>query len=467
MTPEKTEVAASLCQKGVFQAKEGNFVAAILSFIKAIEICPNFGEAYANLGIIIYSHGNDISSNLLRTAHSKQINSKWITDSLAEVQIAENDFIGAILTYLSHIAFSKDPTQFFEPLSSLVDRHPDSLKQPVIYQLLQEIHEYLDIDQKRSNAQRIDYAFELYLKEINSKSQRNYQSEILKSNQVSKKFNTLIFLHVPKAAGTSVISSLFSIYNFSEIMPRHLLRVPGGTIRLEDLISLKENQKENIKFLYGHHLYGIDKHFRSSCKYIAVTRDPLDILLSLHSYHHTDTVQGFYERSQTGTGKMDLETFFNCQTRNNILDLCVDLFPDIDEKLRMYQSSTIGTKQNIYSMDYTKEIVQRDFLLFGYVDKLPEFIYVLGFKMGWGKLPCLPWYNVTRNRKNSENRSAEMIREKLILANEKYQWIKMQFDKELQRLINKFPEIEKDIKNYKTWNTEVLEKNNQYKEYTI
>ena len=54
---------------------------------------------------------------------------------------------------------------------------------------------------------------------------------------------------------------------------------------------------------------------------------------------------------------------------------------------------------HIFSLDDVKEVVQKDFLLFGYVDKIYEFMCILGYKMGWDELPLLPKYNITGNKK--------------------------------------------------------------------
>lgn len=55
-----------------------------------------------------------------------------------------------------------------------------------------------------------------------------------------------------------------------------------------------------------------------------------------------------------------------------------------------------------------------------------------------------------------DKKSIDIIKKRLAPYEDTYQWIKQNFNQELEKLINACPQVEEDINNYKTWNSDIL-----------
>lgn len=94
MTTDNQQKSEHLCQKGIVQAKQGDFMNSVMSFVNAIQLCPNLVDGYANLGTLLYSNGKQLSLKLLEFAFSCQPDSEWIAENLADAQQAEKTILG-------------------------------------------------------------------------------------------------------------------------------------------------------------------------------------------------------------------------------------------------------------------------------------------------------------------------------------------------------------------------------------
>lgn len=86
---------------------------------------------------------------------------------------------------------------------------------------------------------------------------------------------TILFLHVPKTAGTTVAFALMD--NFAD---EQRLLYQG----IDQVERLGESVRRQLRFVRGHFAYGLHELFPQPCEYITVLREPVDRLLSLYGY---------------------------------------------------------------------------------------------------------------------------------------------------------------------------------------
>lgn len=97
--------------------------------------------------------------------------------------------------------------------------------------------------------------------------------------------NNLVFVHIPKTAGSSFVSYLSGFYNYSQILPVDLKETsPFHWSRYE---------VERASFFKGHFYYRDVKEVVSDAHYITFLRDPVDRVVSEYWHLRTDSAVNF------------------------------------------------------------------------------------------------------------------------------------------------------------------------------
>jgi hypothetical protein len=94
----------------------------------------------------------------------------------------------------------------------------------------------------------------------------------------------LLYLHIPKAAGTSVRKALGRAYDRRERAYVYNSRSVWGAVTAARLADLPEEQRRRLRLVFGHFHYGIHEVIPRPAAYVAVLRHPLERVISL--YHH-------------------------------------------------------------------------------------------------------------------------------------------------------------------------------------
>lgn len=92
----------------------------------------------------------------------------------------------------------------------------------------------------------------------------------------------LIFLHLPKNAGTSMNSILKKNY-----IQKEIFEVRFNTDRTGNLTEFKEmpqDKRDNIKFLSGHFDFGLHEYFSNPFQYVSMMRHPVERTVSFYNY---------------------------------------------------------------------------------------------------------------------------------------------------------------------------------------
>jgi hypothetical protein len=225
----------------------------------------------------------------------------------------------------------------------------------------------------------------------------------------------LIFLHIPKTAGTTlnrIIESQYSPFSIYTIDP-HRIRATA-----ERLQQLPEARRRRLRVVRGHVLYGIHQSLPQGATYITMLRDPVARVLS--AYH-------FVLRRPLNPLHRKLKT-----ERLTVED-CLRLFPDRHNLQCRFISGVRDTSiKDERLLKIARENLSRSFAVVGISERFEESLVLIGQRFGWN----LRFYEnkkVAKNRRLVDPKLADLIREHNRLDVELYEFGKKLFEETLQK----------------------------------
>ena len=179
----------------------------------------------------------------------------------------------------------------------------------------------------------------------------------------------IIFLHIPKTAGTSLRSIFFDQYRY--LAPQEIYVVKS----LDDLNhfwSLDEQKANDIKLVLGHCRYGVHYKFSRDFKYVTFVRSPIERSLSSYHFARWDTNNPFRTRILN-------------ENLSAVEYLCSGQFPWEENN----QTKLIAGIENL-SEKCTEEIYQKaikniteSFSFIGFVEEFENDLESLAKKLSW------------------------------------------------------------------------------------
>ena len=107
-----------------------------------------------------------------------------------------------------------------------------------------------------------------------------------------KKTERIIFLHLPKAGGTTLRHIFYDQYNY---LKEGELFTVNRTKETFKFLELSEEEKSKIKVLIGHFPFGLHNHLSGDFKYVTFMRDPIDRAISAYFYNKGNNTSDVYE----------------------------------------------------------------------------------------------------------------------------------------------------------------------------
>ena len=223
---------------------------------------------------------------------------------------------------------------------------------------------------------------------------------------------TVIFLHLPKTAGTTVNRlieweyPLAQMYSVDPVLFRwsfaHLRKLPPERLR-------------KIRMFKGHMAYGLHKVLPQPATYITVLRDPVDRVISAYFFMRTYKLHPLYWKMRREN--WSLEDFVQRSQRDNV------------------QSKIVAGAE--YKDSCTREIADKalenlrnDFSVVGLSSRLEESLALMKLRFGW-KLNTYSSFNVTRSRPKKRElpqASLDLIHERNAFDIEVYQAAQEMFE---------------------------------------
>lgn len=236
----------------------------------------------------------------------------------------------------------------------------------------------------------------------------------------------LVFLHIPKAAGTSLCSLLVRNYPSRETIHLDILGFPESPNPRpfdEEMEKIPLEKRSKLRLLWGHMGYGVHKQIPRRCEYITVLREPIGRVISVYKYvvsNPSHVLHDYVVGQQVGLEEyvesgIDENQTENSQTRQ----LSGRQFGALDRE------ALAEAKRNL-----------EDFLVVGLTERFEETIVVLRRIL---KLR-LPFY-VTRNVSGPldvSERAAQLILERNRLDLDLYRFAIERFSEHVSRYNRSF-----------------------------
>lgn len=184
----------------------------------------------------------------------------------------------------------------------------------------------------------------------------------LKNN--NKQEGVLLFLHIPKAGGSTLNTIFDRQYRQEEICKVNRKK------EIDGLSSISEEEKKQLKLIKGHFHFGLHEFLPQTCSYVTMLREPTERVISL--YYYICSSPDHYLHKQLISTQMTLEEFVisgimnktdNSQTRfisgQRELDFCCASQNTLDmAKDNLSNMAVVGT---LDSFDETLILIKKAF----------------------------------------------------------------------------------------------------------
>lgn len=236
-------------------------------------------------------------------------------------------------------------------------------------------------------------------------------------------YKNLIFLHIPKAAGTTLHSILerrypkSASYSMWEDQERHLA----------ELAQWPESRRNELRLLKGHFAYGVHQHLVGPSTYVTLLRDPVARVIS--HYYYVRCTPRHYLYEQMMRDNVTLAEYISMKITKEIDNDQVRLLSGVCHSLPY---GSLGQEH----LEAAKHNVERHFSVVGTSDRFDESLALMGIELGWNWTPYYLEQNVAKDKRKSapvETAILDNIRHENQLDYELYLWVQARFDAALSR----------------------------------
>lgn len=231
-------------------------------------------------------------------------------------------------------------------------------------------------------------------------------------------FDNLIFLHIPKAAGSTL----------HPILERHFSRNVRHTIyydvenRMAHFRGLPLADRNDVRLLKGHFPYGLHDSLVGKTTYVTLLRNPIERVVS--HYYYVKRTPRHYLYDQVISTKMGLADYVRSGITGELDNGQVRLLAGVDQAIPFGSC----TREHL---DIAKHHVEQDFALVGLSERFDESLVLMCIVLGWAWLPYYRNLNVTKGRPQHREIDPDVIaaiRETNRFDIELYEWVSERFE---------------------------------------
>ncbi|MCG3141451.1 MAG: hypothetical protein HDKAJFGB_02736 [Anaerolineae bacterium] len=236
---------------------------------------------------------------------------------------------------------------------------------------------------------------------------------------------TLIFVHIPKVAGSTVNSIIQRMYPADEIYSFH---TPHDGA-LERLQAMPKDQKRKFRVIKGHIGFGLDEILPQPSTYFTMLRDPIERVISDYYYVRRTPIHPFHQTIIANNLSLD------AYIRSGMSKVASD-----NGQTRFVGGGPKGASHIPFGkltrdiLECAKENLSKKCAAVGLVEQFDESMLLAQHTFGW----TTPWYqkkNVTKNRIMADALDAatlNLIRENNQLDMELHAFAKQLFVQQLR-----------------------------------
>jgi|SRR5919108_4506225 hypothetical protein len=239
------------------------------------------------------------------------------------------------------------------------------------------------------------------------------------------KQEVVVFLHVPRTAGTTLSRFLRSKFPPDQVF--HASYAAGETLseQLPALRALSPQVRERLRLIIaGHAEYGQHEALGSKTKYLTVIRDPIDRVISSYRFLHDHPDDPLYP--EVVGRKMSVSAFVSSDSAKGINDWQVRCLAGVPWSASEWTADVLGQ---------AKRNIERHFLAVGLTERFPETIVLLGRIFGWRDLHYAT-LNISSSRTQCSAKDRELILERNQLDQKLYEFASARFDQQLASFSN-------------------------------
>ena len=226
----------------------------------------------------------------------------------------------------------------------------------------------------------------------------------------------LIFLHIPKTAGTTLNRIIERQYSPFEIFTMDPYRIRATPERLK---RLPEGRRRRLRIVRGHMFYGIHECLPQGGTYFTMLRDPVARALSTYYFILRRPLNPLHRKVK--------------KERLTIED-CIRLFPQRHNlQCRMIAGvKDAGSTAGGGLLDMAKEHLTKSFSVVGICETFEESLMLMAATFDW-QIPFYKNCKVSKTRPQINPSTVEMIREHNRLDVELYEFGKRLFEESLRK----------------------------------
>ena len=225
----------------------------------------------------------------------------------------------------------------------------------------------------------------------------------------------LIFLHIPKTAGTTLNRIIEWQYNPLTIFTMDPYRIRATPERLQ---KLSERRRRRLRMVRGHLYYGIHEFLPQGATYFTMLREPVARFLSSYYFIQRRPLHPMHRK--VTTERIGVEDFIRLTPRRQNLQcsLIAGIKNDgtCDERM----------------LDKAKENLAKSFSVVGISERFEESLMLMAKTFDW-EIPFYENRKVSKTRPQIDPGAVEMIRDHNRLDLELYEFGKGLFEESLQK----------------------------------
>ncbi|MEC4891518.1 MAG: sulfotransferase family 2 domain-containing protein [Oscillatoria sp. PMC 1051.18] len=260
-----------------------------------------------------------------------------------------------------------------------------------------------------------------------------------------EKPKSLIFLHIPKSAGTTLNKIIENNYDKDTIFTIGI-DTQGSINKFKNIPEL---ERKKIKVLKGHMPFGLHELMPQPCTYITLLRHPVERIIS--SYHYILRSPVHYLHNYVTTKQISLENFVS-----------TGMSTDTDNgQTRRLAGVSAGKLSGERIVDFgecypelltqAKENLINHFSVVGVVDKFDESLLLMKKELAWNNCYYIS-RNITKHKPNErqiKKETIEIIKENNQLDLQLYTFAQELLSQKIDKQGNSFAQ---ELKNFQAKN---------------